>query len=100
MLHHDDGVPLVAQRLQDADEPVRVAGVQPHRRLVEDEERADEPRAERGGEGDPLRLPSRQRGRGAIEGQVVEPHVLEEGQPAVHLVQRPAPRSPPPPGRG
>ena len=32
--------------------------------------------------------PPERRGRGAVEGQVVEPDVLEERQPAVHLVER------------
>ena len=60
VLHHDHGVPLIAQRLQDADEPVRVAGVQPDRGLVEDEQGPDEPRSEGGREGDPLRLAPRE----------------------------------------
>ncbi len=68
VLHHHHGVPLVAQRLQDPDQPLGVPRVQAHRRLVEHVERADEPRAQRRGEGDPLRLAPGERAEGRGRG--------------------------------
>ena len=61
VLDDDDRVALVPQRLQDPDQPVGVAGMQPDRRFVEHEQRADEPRPERRAPRDPLRLAARQR---------------------------------------
>ncbi len=90
VLHHHHGVPLVAQGLEDPDQPVRVPRVQAHGRLVEDEQGADEARPESGGQGDPLRLAAGKRGRRAVEAQVVEAHLLEEGQPPVDLAEHAA----------
>ena len=54
------GVALVAKLLEDVDEPLVVARVQADRRLVQDDS-ADERRAERGRQVDPLRFAARQR---------------------------------------
>ena len=87
VLDHHHGVARVGQPAQDADELLRVARVQAHRRLVEDVERARERAAERGGEGHALGLAAREGPRLAPEGQVAEAHVHEEAQPPAHLVQ-------------
>jgi hypothetical protein len=55
--------------------------VQPHRGLVEDEERARERGAERRGERDALRLAARERARLPIEREVAEAHALEVREP-------------------
>ena len=64
--------------------------MQAHGRLVEDEQGADEARPESGGQGDPLRLAAGERGRRAVEAQVVEAHLLEEGQPPIDLAEHAA----------
>ena len=87
VLDHHHRVARVGQPAQDADELLRVARVQAHRRLVEDVERARERAAERGGEGHALGLAAREGPRLAPEGQVAEAHVHEEAQPPAHLVQ-------------
>ena len=50
----------------------------PMRGLVEDVERADEARAERGGELDALGFAAGERGSEAVEGEVVEADLVEE----------------------
>ena len=80
-------VALIAQLPEDGDQPQVVARVQADRRLVEDVERADERRAERGRQADALRLAARQRRREPIERQVVETDVVEERQAALDLAQ-------------
>ncbi len=87
VLDHDHGVAGVRQPAQDGGEAGRVARVQAHRRLVEHVERAGERAAERGREGDALRLAAREGPRLPAEGQVAEAHVHEEAQPAADLVQ-------------
>ena len=80
-------VALIAQLPQDRDQPQVVARVQADRRLVEHVERADQRRAERGGEADALRLAARERRRQPIERQVVEADVVEEAEPPLNLTQ-------------
>ena len=84
-----DGVAEVAQPLERADQPVVVALVEPDRRLVEDVEDADELRADLGREPQPLRLPARERGRRAVEGQVAHADVVEEREPLADLLHDP-----------
>src|SRR5262245_31237142 len=87
VLDDEDGVSLIAQLTEDRDEPQVVARVQSDRRLVEDVQRADERRAERRRQVDPLRFPAGQRRGEAVERQVVEPDVAQERQPALDLLQ-------------
>ncbi len=87
VLDHDHGVAGVRQPAQHAGEAGGVARVQAHRRLVEHVERAGERAAERGREGDALRLAAREGPRLPPEGQVAEAHVHEEAQPPADLVQ-------------
>ena len=77
----------VAQPLQRLQQPRVVALVQPDRRLVEHIEHAGQPRADLRGQPDALALAARQRARGARQGQVVEPDIVEEAQPLVDLLQ-------------
>jgi hypothetical protein len=85
VLDDEDGVALVAQRLEDVDQPSGVPGVKADGRLVEHVERAHEAGTQRGGQGDALRLAAGERGEAAVEGQVVEAHVREVLQPAPEL---------------
>jgi hypothetical protein len=87
VLDHEHGVALVAQLPQDGDQPLVVARVQADRRLVEHVERADQRGSERGRQVDALRFPARERGRQAVQRQVVEPHVAQEAQAPPDLVQ-------------
>ena len=86
MLHDDHGVPQVAQTLQGGDEPLVVALVQSDGGLVQDVEHAHEPGADLGGEPDALGLAARERGRGPLQREVVEPHVHEEAQTLTNLL--------------
>ena len=78
VLDDEDGVAEVAEVLHDADELGGVAGVEADAGLVEDVERADEARAERGGELDALGFAAGERGAEAVEGEVVEADLVEE----------------------
>ena len=79
------------QPLQRRDQAVVVALVQPDRRLVEDVEDADELRADLRREPQPLRLAARQRLRGAVELEVADADVGEEGEPLADLLDDPMP---------
>ena len=84
----------VAERLAAAerrDQPVVVALVEADRRLVEDVEDADELRADLRREPEPLRLAARQRLRGAVELEVADADVGEEGEPLADLLHDPVP---------
>jgi hypothetical protein len=87
VLDDDHGVALVAELLQDIDEPPVVARMQADGRLVQYIECPDERRAERRREVDALRFAARQRGREPIERQVVEPDVVEKRQAAPDFAQ-------------
>ena len=78
VLDDEDGVAEVAQVVQDVDEPVGVAGVQADGGLVEHVERADQTRAERGGELNALRFAAGERGGEAVEREVFEADLVQE----------------------
>ena len=77
------------QPLQRRDQAVVVALVEPDRRLVEDVEDADELGADLRREPQPLRLAARQRLRGAVELEVADADVGEEGEPLADLLHDP-----------
>ena len=85
VLDHDQGVALVAQVLERAEQDRVVARMQADRRLVEHVAHALQVAAELRREADALRLAAGERRRGAVEGQVAEAHLLEELQPALDL---------------
>ena len=66
-------LPRSRRRLSVSSSRRVVALVEADRRLVEDVEHADQARADLRGEPDALPLAARQRGRRAVEGQVLEP---------------------------
>ena len=87
VLDDEHRVAAVAQAQEQLEEPVHVARVQPDGRLVQHVERVHEPRAERVGEADALRLAARERARGAVEREVVETDVAEEAHAILRLLQ-------------
>ena len=95
VLDHQDGVAQVAQFFEDADQPRGVARVQADGGLVEHIERAHQPRAQRSGQLDALRLAAGERGSQPVERQVFEAHCIEKLQPLPHLVENRRRRSPP-----
>ena len=76
----DDGVAGIAQLLEDADEPFRVARMQSDARFVEHEQRIHQARAEAGGEIDPLGFAARQRARGAVQREIAQADLVEIAQ--------------------
>ena len=89
VLDHDQGVAQVAKPDQGFDQLLVVSLVEPDRRLVEDVEHSDQPRADLGGEPDPLRLSPGQGGGRAGQGEVVEADVDQELEAGPHLFQDP-----------
>jgi len=88
VLDHDDGVALVAEGLERAQELGVVAGMQPDRGLVEHVQHAGEPGPDLGGQPDPLALAAGERGGLAVERQIAEAHLVEEGQPTADLLHQ------------
>ncbi len=87
VLDDDDRVPEVAQPLERVDQLVVVALVQADRGLVEDVEDADELAPDLGREAEPLRLAAGQGRRGAVEVEVADADVVEEGQALADLLE-------------
>ena len=87
VLDDEHGVAEIAQLLQRVEQARVVTLMQPDRRLVEDVEHAHERRADLRRQPDALRLAARQRRRGAVERQVLQPDVDEEVQPLGDLAQ-------------
>ena len=85
VLHDQDGVADVLERVQDLDEAAVVARVQPDGRLVQDEERPDQAGAQGGGQVDPLGLAAAQGEGHPVEGDVVEPDLEQELEPVLDL---------------
>jgi len=83
----DDRVAAVLQAGNRIREPVDVARVQAHRRLVQHVQHVDQIGAQRRGHGDTLRLAAAERPDGAIQGQVAEPHVAQVPQARFDLFQ-------------
>ena len=88
VLHHDDRVALVAERLKRAQELDVIAGMKTDRRLVEHVEHAREAGADLGGQPDPLTLAARERGCLAIEGQIAEADAVKKLEPARNLLHK------------
>ncbi len=87
VLDDEDGVAQVAQLFEDVDKAGGVARVEADGRLVEDIERADQSRAERGGELDALRLAAGERGGKAVEGEVFQADGVEEAEALADFVE-------------
>ena len=87
MLDDEHGVAEIAQPLERDQQPVVVALVEADRGLVEHVEHARQAGADLAGEADALALAARQRARGAVEVEIVEPDIVEEAEPLVDLLE-------------
>ncbi|KAF5030834.1 hypothetical protein DSECCO2_634060 [anaerobic digester metagenome] len=87
VLHHDEGVPEVAEVLQGLEEFPVVPLVQPDGGLVEDIEHPREVRPDLRREAYPLRFPAREAACAPREGQVADADLLQELQPGGDLLQ-------------
>src|SRR5882757_8063697 len=83
----ENGVAKVAQGFEDVDQALRVARVEADGRLVENVKRADEMRAERGGELDALGFAAGEGGGETVEGEVVEADFVEELEAAANFFE-------------
>ena len=81
VLDHDHRVAEVAEAVEGRDQLLVVALVEADRGLVEDVHDPDQAGADLGREPDPLRLAAGERARRAIEREVADADVLEEGEP-------------------
>ncbi len=78
MLHHDDGIAQVAQVFQRGDQALVIALMKADGRFVQDIEHAHQSGTDLGGKADALRFAARERGRGALQGKVVQTHIHQE----------------------
>ena len=94
VLDDDHGVAEIAQLLERGEQPRVVALMQADRRLVEDVEHADQPRADLRRQTNALRLAAGQRFGRATQREIVEPDVDEKTQPLAHFLEDRVRRSP------
>src|SRR5262249_53663983 len=87
MLDHEHGVTQVAQRPQNVDQPLRIAGMQPDRRLIENVEGPNEMRAERSPKLNALRLSARERRGQPVECEVVQANFVQELQARANFLE-------------
>ncbi|CAM5197758.1 hypothetical protein CDEN61S_01756 [Castellaniella denitrificans] len=88
VLHHDQGVAVVAQPVHDLDDAVDVARVQADGRLVQHEQRVHQGRAQRGGQVDALDLAAREGAALPVQRQVAQADVAQEAQAGADFVQQ------------
>ena len=83
---HEDRVAHVAEAFEAREQAGVVARVQPDTRFVEDVQHADQPAADLRREPDALRFAAGERGRLAVEREVVKPDVQEEAESRANLL--------------
>ncbi|MNK90822.1 hypothetical protein D3C87_1108900 [compost metagenome] len=81
VLHHQHRVADVAQMLERADQAVVIALVQADGWLIEHIHHAGQPGTDLGGQPDALGLAAGERVGAALQGQVIQPYVVQEVQP-------------------
>ena len=84
VLDHDDRVARVAEIPEDAEELLRIRGVEAHGRLVEDVRHAAQPARRLSGQAEAPRVASREGVGGAIEGEMVEAEAQEDAGALQH----------------
>src|SRR6266849_589061 len=89
VFHNQHGVPQVAQRFENINEPLRVAGMQADRGFIEHVERANQMGTERRRELDALRFSTRERGRQTIQREVIEAYLVKKLQTSSNLFENP-----------
>ena len=87
MLDDNDRVAHVAQVVQCIEQPFVIARMQANRWLVQNVQHTDQTRPNLTGQSNALRFTSRQRRGGAIERQIVEPHIQQEPQACTDLLE-------------
>ena len=87
VLHHQHGVAQIAQAAQDVDQPLRVAGMQTNRRLVEDVKHARQTRPEQGSQPQALGFARRESRRGTFQTQVADSHFQQSPDALVQVIQ-------------
>ena len=87
VLDDQNRVAEVAQALQDVDQAMRVARMEPDGRFVEHVQRADQMRAQRRRQLNALRLAARKRGSQAVQRQILQADFIEEEQALANLLQ-------------
>ena len=90
VLHHQHRVAHVAQLRQRFQQAAVVARVQADGGLVEHVQHAAQLGADLRGQADALRLAAGERGGGAVQAQVVQPHGGEKLQPPADFIQHAA----------
>ena len=88
VLHNQNGIPKVAQVVQDLDQPRGIAMMQADGRLVQHVQRAHQPRTQRSRQLNALRLTAGERGSQAIEREIFQPYIVQVAQPVVNLLQQ------------
>jgi hypothetical protein len=88
VLDHHHRVAARREVPHQAEKPPAVARMKTDGGLVEGVERPGEPRAEGSRELDALRLAARERATGAVEGEVVETHLVQHLEPAPERVEQ------------
>ena len=76
----EHGVPQVAQRFQDINQPLRVTRMKTDRRLIQHVQRTDQMRTKRCRKLNALRFSAGKRGRQTIQRQVIQPNFIQELQ--------------------
>jgi len=92
VFHHHNRVAGVAQLLENADEPIGIARVEPDAGLIQHEKRVDQPGAKAARQVHPLNLPAGEGPCGPIQGEIAETNLLDELKPRMHLGQHQAQR--------
>ena len=87
VLDHHHGVAGVPEPVKDVHQPPRIARMQPHAGLVEDEERVHQSCAQAGSEIHALGFASGQGAGGAIQGQIAEPHFVQIVESRANLLK-------------
>src|SRR3990170_4289233 len=85
VLHHYDGIAEVAEAFERVEKAPVVPLMKPDRGLVKHVEDSGKPASYLGREAYPLPLAAREGLGLSFQGQVVEPHVREKGQPLLYL---------------
>ena len=88
VLHHQQGVDARLERFEGVEQQPVVARMQADGRLVEDVAHAAQVGTELCGEPNALRLAARQGGRGAVQREVAEAHLVQEVEPAADLADQ------------
>jgi hypothetical protein len=87
VLDDEQRVPRGLEPVERPQQGLRVGRVQPRRRLVEDVDDAEQVRPHLRRQPQPLQFAGGQRRRTAVERQVAQPQVEQDGQPALQVLR-------------